>query len=173
MSSITEFKNQMRAGGARSNQFTVTLLFPAFVAAGQATQACSFLCKATSVPAMKIDDIEVPYRGRPVHFAGERSYEPWNVTVINDGTFFTRKAFERWSAGIANLADTTGLTNPADYQVTLAVDQLDRNNNILKTYTFYDAYPTEIGTMELSYENPNIQQYDVQFRFNWFETQLT
>lgn len=173
MPTITEFKNQMRQGGARSNQFQVTLSFPAFVAGGQAAQAASFLCKAASVPAMTIEDIPVAYRGRPVHFAGERSYAPWNITVLNDGDFFVRKAFERWSNGIASLQDTTGLTNPADYQATLIVDQLDRNNNVLKTYTFFDAYPTDIGEMELSYDNPNIQQFSVQFVYNWYETNLT
>lgn len=172
MPTISEFKNQMRQGGARSNQFRVTLTFPAYVAGGQAAVTASFLCKAASVPAMTIDNIPVSYRGRPVNFAGERSYAPWNITVINDGDFLVRKAFERWSYGIAHLEDTTGLTNASDYQATLTVDQLDRNDNILKSYTFYDAYPPEIGAMELSYDNPNIQQFDVQFVYNWFETDL-
>lgn len=172
MPTITEFKNQMRSGGARSNQFMVTLSFPAFVAGGQAAQAASFLCKATEVPAMTVDDIPVAYRGRPVHFAGERNYSPWNITVLNDGDFFVRRAFERWSNGIANLDNTAGLTNPSDYQATLMVTQLDRNDNALKTYTFYDAYPTDIGAMELSYDNPNIQEFQVQFVYNWYMTDM-
>lgn len=172
MPSISEFKNQMRQGGARSNQFTVELSFPAFAVPGQAAQAASFLCKAAGVPAFQIDDIAVPYRGRPVHFAGERAYSPWNITVLNDGDFVVRKAFERWSAGMVNLESTEGIINPSDYQATLAVHQLDRNNKQLKTYTFFDAWPINVGAMELSYDNPQIQQFEVSFVFNWFTTDL-
>lgn len=171
MPTITEFKNQLRQGGARSNQFEVQLTFPAFVQAGQAARAASFLCKATSVPESKVNDIPVMYRGRAVHVAGEREYAPWNITVINDGDFYVRNAFERWHQGIARLDGTEGLVNPADYYATLTVNQLDRNNNVLKTYTFYDAYPTTVGQMGLSYDTPTIQEFEVSFVYNYFLTQ--
>ena len=88
---------------------------------------------------------------------------------INDGDFLIRNAFERWSDAIANFGSTNGLKNPADYQVDLRVIQLDRNGAELKTYKFFDAYPSEIGTVALSYDNPNIQTFDVTFEYNFFE----
>lgn len=169
MPTISDFKAQLKQGGARSNQFTVELTFPAFATAGGAARAASFLCNATSLPAVTVDNITVPYRGRPVNFAGERSFAPWSITIINDGDFLIRNAFERWSNEIANFNATNGLQNPLQYQVDLRVIQLDRNGQQLKAYKFFDAYPTEIGPMALSYDNPNIQTFDVSFQYNYYE----
>ena len=170
MATISDFRAQLRQGGARSNQFKVTLTFPAAAAAGQAARAASFLCNATSLPAVTIEDINLPYRGRPVHFAGERSFAPWNITVINDGDFLIRNAFERWSNYIANFDATNGTINPADYQVQLKVEQLDRNDAVLKSYEFFDAYPTDLGQIALAYDNPNIETFDVTFQYNYYRT---
>jgi hypothetical protein len=167
MPSISDFKAQLRQGGARSNQFTVELTFPAFASAGGAARAASFLCNATSLPAVTVGELNMPYRGRPVYFAGERDFAPWDITIINDGDFLVRNAFERWSNAIANFNATNGLQNPTDYQVDMRVIQLDRNGNQLKAYKFFDAWPTNLGQMALSYENPNIQTFDVQFRYNF------
>jgi hypothetical protein len=103
--------------------------------------------------------------------AGEREFAPWSVTVINDGDFLIRNAFERWSDAIALFDSTEGLQNPIDYQVDLRVIQLDRNGSELKSYIFKDAYPVEIGTMALSYDNPNIQTFDVSFQYNYYVPQ--
>ena len=169
MPTISDFKSQLKQGGARSNQFTVELTFPALATAGGAARAASFLCNATSLPAVTVQELNMPYRGRPVYFAGERTFAPWSITVINDGDFLVRNAFERWSNAIANFNATNGLQNPTDYQVDLRVLQLDRNGNQLKAYKFFDAFPTEIGQMTLSYDNPNIQTFDVQFVYNFYE----
>lgn len=168
MATISDFRAQLKQGGARSNQFTVELTFPAVAAAGQAARAASFLCNATSLPAVTIDNIQMQYRGRPVNFAGERTFAPWSITVINDGDFMIRNAFERWSDAIALFDSTEGLQNPLDYQVDLRVIQLDRNGQELKSYIFKDAYPTDVGTMALSYDNPNIQTFEVAFQYNYY-----
>ena len=168
MTTISDFKAQLKQGGARSNQFTVELSFPAVAGANGAAYASSFLCNATSLPAVTIENIPLAYRGRPVNFAGERSFAPWNVTIINDGDFLIRNAFERWSNAIANFDATEGIVNPEFYQVDLRVIQLDRNGGFLKSYKFYDAYPTDLGTMGLAYDNPQIQTFDVTFQYNWY-----
>lgn len=169
MTTISDFKSQLRQGGARSNQFTVELTFPPVAGAGGAARAASFLCNSASLPAVSVENIPLVYRGRPVNMAGERSYTPWNITVINDGNFLIRNAFERWSNAIANFSSTRGLQNPLSYQVDLRVVQLDRNGSVLKAYKFHDAYPTELGAMALAYDNPNIQTFDVTFFYNFYE----
>lgn len=169
MTTISDFKSQMRQGGARSNQFTVELSFPPIVNAGGTARAASFLCNATSLPAISVANIPVQYRGRAVNFAGEREFAPWNITVINDGDFLIRNTFEQWSNGIANFNATNGTLNPEDYQATMRVIQLDRNGAELKSYTFSDAYPTEIGQIGLSYENPQIQTFDITFQYNYYQ----
>ena len=174
MANISDFKAQMIGGGARPNQFRVELVFPNFVGGGRlAGQRAQFLCKAAQLPASTVENIPVLYRGRPVNFAGERTFAPWNVTVYNETTFSIRNALEEWQNGIQSYNTTDGITEPLQYQVDLNVHQLDRSGDIIKSYTFYDAYPTLIGAIALDFEQQNaIEQFDVEFTFNFFETTL-
>jgi len=167
--SISDFKAQMKQGGARANQFQVTLTFPGIASPGDATRQASFLCEAASLPASTIGNVPLLYRGKPVNFAGEREFAPWTVTIINDGSFLIRNAFERWGNAVANYDNTRGRLNPLDYQTQLTVDQLDRNEKKLKSYIFYDAYPTEVAAIQLSYETATIEKFDVTFQYNYFK----
>jgi hypothetical protein len=170
MANIADFKSQMIGGGARPNQFRAELTFPAFVTLGAvAGQRAQFLCKAAQLPASTIETIPVLFKGRPVNFAGERTFQPWTVTIYNDTTFGIRNALEQWQSGIQNYDTTDGRVNPSDYQVDLSIHQLDRNGAIIKTYKFVDAFPTMIGAIGLDYEQQNaIEQFDVEFTYNFF-----
>ena len=170
MANISDFKAQLTGGGARANQFRVELTFPSYVTLGVvAGQQAQFLCKSAQLPASTVENFGVQYRGRAVNFAGERSFAPWSIQVYNDTNFNIRNAMEQWSNGIQNLTGTNGLTNPRDYQVDLQVHQLDRNGAIVKTYKFVDAYPTEIGTIELDYDTVNaIETFPVTFQYNYW-----
>ena len=170
MANIADFKAQMIGGGARPNQFRVELSFPTYVTLGVvAGQRAQFLCKAAQLPASTIETLPVLFRGRPVNFAGERTFQPWTVTIYNDTTFGIRNALEQWQSGIQNYNTTNGRTNPYDYQVDLSVHQLDRNGAIIKSYTFVDAFPTTISAVGLDYEQQNaIEQFDVEFQYNFF-----
>ena len=170
MANIADFKAQMIGGGARPNQFRVELTFPSYVSLGVvAGQRAQFLCKAAQLPASTIENIPVLYRGRPVNFAGERTFQPWTVTIYNDTTFNIRNALEQWQSGIQNYNSTLGRVDPRDYQVDLAVHQLDRNGATIKTYKFVDAFPTAISAIGLDYEQQNaIEQFDVEFTYNFF-----
>lgn len=173
MTTISAFKAQMQGGGARPNQFRVELTFPAFVgsvgaAAGNAAQ---FLCRSAQLPASTIEDITAAYRGRPVHFAGERTFQPWTISVLNDTNFLIRNVMEKWSNGVLNYTATNGIMRPSDYQVDMSVYQLDRNDNIIKTYRFYDAYPTNVGAIQLAFDQNNaIEEFEVEFVYNYFTT---
>ena len=104
--SISDFKSYLKKGGARPNLFLVRLNFPNDLASiadiqsvngsssGNLTTQAEFLVKTAQIPASNIGTIEVPYRGRMLKVAGDRTFEPWSVTVINDGNFEIRKAFE-------------------------------------------------------------------------------
>jgi hypothetical protein len=175
MANIADFKAQMIGGGARPNQFRVELAFPSFVTLGIiAGQRAQFLCKAAQLPASTVENLPVLYRGRPVNFAGERTFQPWTISVYTDTTFNIRNAFEAWQNGIQNYSATTGRVNPRDYQVDLNVHQLDRNGGIIKSYRFVDAYPTAISAIGLDYEQQNaIEQFDVEFTYNYFTSAST
>lgn len=170
MANIADFKAQMIGGGARPNQFRVELTFPSYVTLGVvAGQRAQFLCKAAQLPGSTIENIPVLYRGRPVNFAGERTFQPWTISIYNDTTFGIRNSLEQWQSGIQNYNATTGRVNPTDYQVDLNVHQLDRNGAIIKSYKFHDAYPTSISAVGLDFEQQNaIEQFDVEFTYNFF-----
>ena len=170
MANISDFKAQLTGGGARANQFRVELSFPSFVTLGTvAGVQAQFLCNAAQLPASTIEPISILYRGRPVNFAGERTFQPWTIAVYNDTNFNIRNALEQWSNGIQNNGTTNGITNPQNYQVDLSVHQLDRNGATVKTYKFVDAFPTSISAIGLDYEQQNaIEQFDVEFTYNFF-----
>jgi hypothetical protein len=170
MANIADFKAQMIGGGARPNQFRVEMTFPSYVTLGVvAGQRAQFLCKAAQLPASTIETLPVLFRGRPVNFAGERTFQPWTVSIYNDTTFGIRNALEQWQSGIQNYNTTDGRVNPSEYQVDLNVHQLDRNGAIIKSYKFVDAFPTNISAIALDYEQQNaIEQFDVEFTYNFF-----
>lgn len=175
MANIADFKAVMIGGGARPNQFRVELSFPTFVTGGVvAGQQAQFLCKSAQLPASTLENIGILYRGRPVNFAGERTFQPWTITIYNDTSFNIRNAIEQWQSGIQNYSATTGRVNPRDYQVDLTVHQLDRNGADVKVYKFVDAYPTTIGAIALDYEQQNqIETFDVEFQYNFFTSNST
>jgi len=175
MANIADFKAVMIGGGARPNQFRVELSFPSYVTGGiVAGQQAQFLCKAAQLPASTVENIGVLYRGRPVNFAGERTFQPWTITLYSDTSFNIRNAIEQWQAGIQNYGSTTGRTNPRDYQVDMNVHQLDRNGATVKTYKFVDAYPVSIGAIGLDFEQQNqIETFDVEFQYNYFTSNST
>lgn len=175
MANIADFKAQMIGGGARPNQFFVQLTFPSYVGLGVvAGQQAQFLCRTAQLPASTIEQITTLYRGRPVQFAGERTFAPWSVSIYNDTTFNIRNALESWQNGIQNYNTTLGRVNPSEYQVDLNVHQLDRSGAIIKSYRFVDAMPVNIGPIQLDYDQQNqIEQYDVEFTYNFFTSNTT
>ena len=115
MANINDFKAKLAGGGARPNQFKVTMPFPGYAQVGGEIEDLAFLCTATSIPAMTIGNINVPFRGRQIKIAGDRSFANWSITVLNDTDFKLRNAFERWQNGINNMTDNEGLSNPVEW----------------------------------------------------------
>jgi len=174
MPNINDFKAKLAGGGARSNQFKVTMPFPGYAQVGGETEDLAFLCRSTKLPAMNVGVVEVPFRGRKIYIGGDRTFDEWSIQVLNDTNFKLRNAFERWQNGINNMSDNEGLTNPADYQVDAFVDQLDRNGATIKSYTLRGAHPTSIAAIPLAYDTNNaIEEFDVTFAYQYFESNTT
>ena len=174
MANINDFKSRLKGGGARANQFKVTLPFPGFASVGGETSDMAFLCTATSTPASNIADVAVPFRGRSLYVAGDRTFDTWSTTVLNDTDFKIYRATERWLNGINNMTDNEGLTNPSDYQVDAFVDHLDRNGATLKSWTFRGLFPTALPGIALNYgTNNDVETFDVTWRYQYFETDTT
>lgn len=158
-------------GGIHPNQFKVQLNFPLLDGTGASTLS-EFMCSAASIPASNLGTIETYYRGRAVKTAGDRSFEPWTVTIINDNDFRIRNALENWSELINKNRDATGALEPATYWQDLSVTQLDRNHSELKTYRMIGAFPESISAIDLSWDNNNsIETYTVTFQFQHWLTE--
>ena len=167
---ISNFKSKLTGGGARANLFEVVLTFPDVAQPDSAVlDKARFLVKGANLPASNVAQIEVPFRGRVLKIAGDRTFDSWTVTVINDTDFAIRSAFERWSNTINRLSDNTGLTNPADYQSDAYVYQLDRDGSTLRSYRFYDTFPTQVGPIELPYDAQGIQEFTVELQVQYWE----
>jgi hypothetical protein len=169
---VDDFKSKLRGGGARPNLFKATVNFPAY--AGGDVELTSFLCKSAQLPASTMATISVPFRGRQLQMAGDRTFEPWSPTIINDTDFKVRNSMERWMNGMNAHSANTGLTNPVDYHADLIVEQLDRDGSTLKTYNFRGCFPTSISAIDLSYEtNDAIEEFTVEFQIQYWESDTT
>ena len=185
---LSQFKSKLSGGGARPNLFEVSVpAFPsdiesAWVSGDDAENGLfKFMCKAAQLPASTIANVDVPFRGRILKVAGDRTFAPWTISVINDENFIIRTAFERWANVVSKLDDATGVTSPSSYMTDAYVQQLGRgstinsttndgaNSSVLRTYKFYDIFPTNISEIALSYDTGDtIEQFDVEFQVQYF-----
>ncbi len=161
--SIEKIKSTLIGGGARPNLFQVDLTsFPGSGDTGYDSDSFSMLCKAEQLPASNIASIDVPFRGRTFKVAGDRTFDTWTVTVINDTDFKIRTAMEAWMQFIGQYGDGSGATDPADYQVDAVVQQfsraasnmgdvVDNGMNVIKQYKLYNNFPTNIPAIALAY----------------------
>lgn len=169
---IDDLKSKLSGGGARPNLFKTTINFPGY--AGGDSELTSFLCKAAQLPGSVVGQIDVPFRGRQLKIAGDRTFENWTITVINDDEFKIRNAFEKWMNGINEHRAGTGLLNPTDYQSDLIIDQLNRQDDVTKSMIVRGAFPVNISAIDLSYDTTDaIEEYTVEFAFQYWESNTT
>ncbi len=168
---ITGFKSKLAGGGTRPNLFEVEIAFPNETAIdNDVKEKTRFLIKAAALPASNITPIDVNFRGRILKIAGDRTFDTWTVTVLNDVDFSIRSAFEKWMNLINKMSDATGEQNPAVYQPDAYVHQLDRDGSTLRTYKFHDVFPTNISQIDLSYETVDaIEEFTVEMQVQWWE----
>jgi hypothetical protein len=184
---LEQFKGRMIGGGARPNLFECELNFPADAIPNGSTpdslsDSTRFLIKAATLPASNLGIIDVPFRGRNLKIAGDRTFDPWTITVINDIDFNIRTSFERWMNLINKHEDNAGLINPFDYQQDAIVRQLGRAGvngltptsdpllPVLKQYKFYGIFPTSVSDITLSYDSSDtIEEFTVDLQVQWWD----
>ena len=161
--SINEFKSQLVGGGARGALFQVQITNPIL---GAADFKVPFMVKAATLPESTTGQIQVPYFGRMVKYAGDRVFQPWNVTIINDEDFAVRNAMEAWSNSI-NTHITNFRTAPANYKAQAQVTQYGKDGSVLREYTFEGLFPTQISTIELGWASQDtIEEFQVSFEYD-------
>ena len=148
---IENFKSKLAGGGARPNLFRVIVNFPLYV--GESSEAASFLCKAATIPDSTIEKIDVPFRGRTLPVPGNRVFQPWQITVYNGEDFKVHDAFLNWQDGI-NGIDTNLSNVPQElWYSDCVVQQLNRSNEVIKTFGIRAAWPGAVGAITLGYDN--------------------
>lgn len=181
---LTDFKSALSGGGARPNLFEVSISPPQgnstlFTLDGNFT----ILCKAAALPASNVGNIDVPFRGRVFKVAGDRTFDTWQITVINDTGFAIRKVMEDWMQHIAQYKDASGEADPSNYMANATVTQLKRISSTIGStrdtgvaddvsYKFEDIFPTNISAIDLSFDTSDaIEEFTVEFQVNyWYPT---
>jgi hypothetical protein len=188
---LEDFKSKLIGGGARPNLFEVELGFPTFATGNDTTisELSRFMIKAANLPASNVGVIEVPFRGRNLKIAGDRTFDVWTITIINDVDFKLRTTFEKWMNAINKHDDNSGLINPAQYQRDAIVKQFGRASiqnatgnvadpaitigttlPVLKAYKFYGIFPTSVSAIDLSYDSADtIEEFTVDLQVQWWD----
>ena len=177
---IVDFRSKLTGGGARSNLFEVSIEYPTNMGLDTSSDGAKatgeFLIKAAEIPASNLGNIPVPFRGRVLPVAGDRTFDPWTVTVINDEFFTVRDAMEKWSNFINDIQTSQGEVNPENYQTSATVKQLSRNggNNpgdidVLREYRFEGIYPNVVSSIPLDYgATDQIEEFQVTFNYLFY-----
>jgi hypothetical protein len=173
---VDDFKGKLTGGGARSNMFEVNVSFPGYT--GGDKEITNFMCRAAQLPGSIIGLVEVPFRGRIVKLAGDRTFEPWTITVYNDTNFNVRDAFEAWMDGMNTHASNLGIqSNNAGfgtYATNMEVIQLDQVGNGVKTYFLKNAFPVNVSAIDLDYAQVGeIEQFTVTIEYDYWTNDNT
>jgi len=170
---IDDFKSKLSGGGARPSLFKATVNFPSFVEAAN-VELTSFLVKQATIPDSIIGSVVVSFRGRKLNLAGDRTFSPITLTVINDAEFDVRKSFEQWMDGINQHQENTGLVDLNDYTADIVVEQLRKDGTTSKRYDFRGCWPSNLAAIDLNYEtNDTIEDFTVELQVQYWESDTT
>ena len=170
---INTFRGALIGGGARANQFRITFTTPGGEV-GSFLEKTTALVRTGQLPGSSVGEVVVPFRGRSLYLAGDREYEPWTTTVLNDTDFHVRNVVEKWQNLMNNFVTGEGQTNVAQYTADITVQQLDRNDergsNPLKEYKLINCFPQAVGAIDLSYDaTTEVETFDITWRYTHFE----
>jgi len=167
---INDIRAQLVLGGARPSLFQVIISNPVN---SIADIKLPFLCKTAQIPSSQLGLIEVPYFGRKLKIAGDRTFDPWSVTIINDEDFLIRNAMEQWNNSIQLYQQNiTALQSgsPSLYKSQATVTQLGKDGTILRTYQFNGIFPQVVSPIDLAWADTDvIEEFQVQFQYDNFE----
>ena len=172
---ISEFKSNLKGGGAKSALFQVDLSYPSIV--NSPSTNARFLISAASIPASTVGTYDVFYHGKSIKVAADRTYDNWETTIINDEDFGVRNTIEQWMGLLSNhelntrssFGGTKKEGKNADYKQDLIVDQYSKSGKIIQTYKFLGAFPTALSSIELGWENPVMQTYTCTWTYDCWE----
>jgi hypothetical protein len=165
---INDLRSQLTFGGAKNSLFQVQITNPAN---GIADIKVPFMVKAAAIPASNLSMIEVPYFGRKIKIAGDRTFDQWTVNVINDEDFLIRNAMEQWMASInSHEGNVTNYTSaaPLQYKAQAQITQFSKTGAPLRVYNFNGLFPIQVSQIEMNWESTGIEEFSVTFEYDWW-----
>lgn len=174
---INDFRSKaLTSAGARANLFEVSLTGVTAVT-GLTDGEFQFSCKASAIPTSTIGVVEVPYFGRTVKVLGNKTFENWNITVINDEDFKYRNAFENWMAKMSTHVGNKVLVgqsfgsgdNLYGQGEVKHFSKAGASNVDIATYNFVNIFPVNISSIELAWDtNDAIEEFTVEFGYDYW-----
>ena len=165
---INEFKSQLVGGGARPTLFQCQILNPV---APEADFKVPFMVRAAGIPGSSLGSFTAPYFGRQVKYAGDRVFEDWTVTVINDEDFIVRNGLEAWSNAI-NTHDGNLRSLPSDYKSNGLITQYSKDGDAIRTYVFEGMYPVTIDQIQMDWGTTDtIEEFSVTFQYDFWRVE--
>lgn len=166
--SVTDFITAS-GDGARPTLFAVQLNWPDGVPANGANVTAPLLIKSTSVPQMSLGQIEVPFMGRTVKVAGDRTFDDWETTIINDQAYFVRANLEAWNNAINGMRSNVQSVAPLAYRSSAKVIQFDRSGVPIREYQMVNIWPQTIASIDLDWETTDtIEEFSVTWSYDYF-----
>ena len=167
--SIDTFREKLN-GGSKANLFQI-LIEPDETITGVDLDNVPILCKSGAIPAFTLGVIEVPFRGRRIKIPGDRTYADWTATFINDDNQDIRKSFDNWLNTIVNVDGEQALRDGTDsYRCTITISQLKPDGSVARKYKLFDAFPTDVSAIDLSYDTTDaVQEFTVTFQYHYLD----
>lgn len=166
---VNEIRSQLSLGGAKASLFQVQLQNPVNTTGDLKTP---FMVKAAQLPSSTVGTIEVPYFGRNIKIAGDRTFEDWTVTVINDEDFLIRNAMEEWMASInSHEGNVRNLANasPNQYKTQAQIVQYSKTGIPIREYSFVGLFPSNIAAIDMAWETTDaIEEFTVTFQYDYW-----
>lgn len=167
---INEMRSQLVGGGAKASLFQVQIQNPVNTLADLKVP---FMVQAAQIPQSDLGTIEVPYFGRKVKLAGDRTFAEWTVTVINDEDFAVRNAMEEWMNAInSHQGNLRGFAtaSAAEYKAQAQISQFSKTGDVIRTYNFNGMFPTAVGAITMDWNSTDdIERFDVTFQYDWWD----
>jgi len=170
---VNEFISKgLEFGGARPSLFQVELSnLTGLTFGGNSVDKFTFACQAAALPAASVSQIEVPYFGRKIKVAGERSFDNWTVTIMNDEDFKVRSLFELWSNALNSLESNLrqGGLDLENYKGDLVVRQYAKSGEEIRAYRIIGAFPTDISAIDLNWSSTGtVESFTVTFAYDYW-----
>jgi hypothetical protein len=164
--------------GVKPNMFVVDINFPSDLNENDDKDLFQLMCKSAALPGSNLGVIEVPFRGRTVKIAGDRTFDTWSATFFNDKDMQLRSFFEDWANQLNTHEANTAPrflpdSNTSGYMADLFVTQLEKDDkesgSAIRTYQLHHCFPTNVSQIDLAYDsNDQIEEFTVEWQYSYF-----